>query len=185
MEVIVDGGALAQEFGVDRHAEVLARLEARGFLERRDHRFAHAAGKERAADHDRMAGVLAQALADLLADARTYCRSMWPLPRLGVPTQMIERSVKRTGFLDVGRRAQAPFEHLFLDDLAQVLLDDRAAAGVDQVHLGLLRVHADDFVTFARQAPGAHGPDVTKAHDADLHPQTLRCSLRGQHGPAT
>src|SRR5256714_15518598 len=53
VEVVVDRGAFAQEFGIDGEAEIVAGLEARGFLEGGDDDRAHAAGKHRAAHHDR------------------------------------------------------------------------------------------------------------------------------------
>jgi hypothetical protein len=65
----------------------------------------------------------------------TYLRSMWPLPMLGVPTQMSDTSVWRIASKTLVVARRPPGGHVALDHLADVLLDDRGLAGVDEVDL--------------------------------------------------
>jgi hypothetical protein len=58
--------------------------------------------------------------------------------------------------------ARSRLGHLLLDHLAEVALDDRRAALVDEVDLRLLGIDADDLVAFVREATGAHRADVTE-----------------------
>jgi hypothetical protein len=144
--------AFAQEFGVDAHAEFIARALAGISLEQRDDDAAHRAGQHRATEHDhRRARVVGERLADLLADALH-------VPEIDAAIGLARRADADEhevgvphGVFHHGSGVQPARGDLLGDDLAQVLLDDRRATLIDQVDLGALRIDTDDFMPFLRQ----------------------------------
>jgi hypothetical protein len=71
--------------------------------------------------------------------------------------------------LDGRRGAQPARRRLGGDDVAEILLDDGRAPGVDQVDLGALRVDADDFMAFLRKQSRGYGADLSEPQHADFH----------------
>jgi hypothetical protein len=170
VEVVVHRAAFAQELRVDAHAELRARLASRCGFERRDHHVAHGAGQHRAADHHRRRAVVAaHGFADLLGDPPYVLEvdvAVGAARRAHAHHDQIG-TLHRVDGLDAG--GEPARRHLLLDNLADVLLDDGRAAGVDQVHLARLRVDADHIVALLRQAARSHGADVPQTQDADPH----------------
>src|SRR5262245_32412833 len=168
--VVVHRRAFAQELGVDAQPEFLAGLLARAFFQDRDDDVAHRPRQHGAAHDDhRRAGMRGERAADLLADALD-------VPQVDAAVGLARRADADEGeaaraqrFGDVAGGAQAPLADLLVDDLGEVLLDDRRAAGVDQVDLGGFRVDADDFVALPREASRGYGPDVSEPQNTDFH----------------
>jgi len=74
----------------------------------------------------------------------------------------------------LGAGAQPAGRDLLVDDLADVLLDDRRLAGIDQVDLGSFRIDADHFVSVFRKASRGYGADVSEPQHADFHARRMR-----------
>ena len=186
IEVVVDGGSLAQELGIHAHAEIGSGVPSRAGLERRDHQLAGGPGRQRAAhDDDRRPGVRAQRRADLLADAPHVLEIDVAVAAARRP----DAHENQVGLLDrdadFGARREPAGADLPLDDLADLLLDDRRLARVDELDLARLGVDADHLMAGARQAPGDDRADVAEPQDADLHARArgasfLACTMRCQ-----
>ena len=56
--------------------------------------------------------------------------------------------------------------------------------GVDQINLGLLRIDADDLMTFPGEATRRNGPDVPETPDAKLHDRLFYVLLESTAEPA-
>ncbi|MCY1552295.1 hypothetical protein D9M68_886830 [compost metagenome] len=55
------------------------------------------------------------------------------------------------------------------DHLADVFFNDGRGALVDQLHLGPVRIDADDFVSIRCQATSRDGTHITQTKDTDSH----------------
>ena len=74
----------------------------------------------------------------------------------------------------LGAGAQPARRDLLVDDVADVLLDDRRLAGIDEIDLGALRIDADHFMTVFRKASRGYGADVSKPQHANFHLARMR-----------
>src|SRR5690606_11127836 len=69
-------------------------------------------------------------------------------------------------FGDIRRGAQASRRDGLVDQLAEVRLDDRRAAAVDEIDLDFRRIDADHLVAGTREACRRHRADVSEPEDA-------------------
>jgi hypothetical protein len=171
----MDRGAFAQEFRVDAQAEFLAGLLARIFLQDRDHDFAHGSRQHGAAHDDyRRARMGGDGLADLLAHAL----HIGEVDAAVGQARRADAHQREVGMAhrvaDLGAGAQPSGRYLLVNDVADVLLDDRRLAGVDQIDLGTLRIHADHFVAVFRKASRGYGANVSEPQHANFHVARMR-----------
>ena len=101
--------------------------------------------------------------------ARRASRSSEPSSRLGVPTQTSTRSASFTAATKSVVAVRRPSRAACGDEVAQVLLDDRALAAGEAADLVLVRVDADDVVAEFREARRRHRTDVPQTEDCDAH----------------
>ena len=85
----------------------------------------------------------------------------------------------RLGRVGYGLQA-AGRDHLF-HHLAEVFLDHRGLAVVDQLDLGRVRIDADDGVAVRGEAGGRYAADIAKPKDTDTH-GSVRLWLRAGTG---
>src|SRR5574340_803011 len=71
--------------------------------------------------------------------------------------------------MHIGGGTQLPRFRSFGDHLANILLDDGCDALIDQVHLGLVGIHADHVMAIAGQAAGGNRAHVAQAKNTDSH----------------
>jgi hypothetical protein len=73
------------------------------------------------------------------------------------------------GFGRFTGRPQPSVSHRRSDALANIFLDDRRDAPIDEIHLYRVWVDADDLVSICCQATRRNGTDVAQAEDANAH----------------
>ncbi|MCY1359613.1 hypothetical protein D9M69_461950 [compost metagenome] len=168
--VVLDRGALAEELGVHRDAEIDPGGLAGAVLEDRDHHVLHGARQHGAAHHHGVApGLVAQDETDLAAH-RFDVVELQVAVLLARRADADERQVgggHRLG--DVGGAAQAAGLQALLQEFFQTGFDDGRFALVDQVDLGRGNIHANHFMTACREATGTYCADIAKTENADAH----------------
>ena len=106
---------------------------------------------------------------DFLAHAPHIGKIQITVELEGVPTQISEISDPITASrTSVVARNFSRCRSLG-DHLADIFLDDGGDALVDQVHLGLVRVHADHVMAIAGQTPGGNRAHIAQAENTDAH----------------
>ncbi len=117
--------------------------------------------------------MVTQGRADLLA----YAAHVFQLDVAVAAAGRTDADQKQVGLpdrgIDIRRRGQPARGVLQLYDLADVLLDNRRFAGIDEIDLPGIRIDADDFVAFPGKAGCGDSADVTKSQDANLHDDPL------------
>ena len=177
--VVLDRGALAEEFGVGADAEVDPGLLARAVLDQRDHHVVDGARQYGAAHHHGVAfGLLADGEADLAADGLDVAQVQVAV-LLARRADADERYVGvQHGLLEVGGARQPSGLPALLQQRFQARFDDGRLALVDQVDLGAGDIHTNDFMTACRQAASTYCTDIAQTKDADSHRIHLDCLSR-------
>src|SRR3954469_5326439 len=171
---ILERRALAEELGVDRHAEAVAVFLARGAFERGDDHAVRGPRQHRGANDDHVIVLLAANRgADFLADPLEILQikaAVLAARRAGAEERHVG-AVDRVG--GVGGRAQASLRGALAEQILETRLDDRAAAGVDRRDLVGIDVAADHLVAVAgerRRGDTAHVPKTENRNSHNVSP---------------
>ena len=168
--VVVHRLDFAKELGVEADSEPFSVLLSGRLLETRQQKRTHGSGQYRAADDYQVPRRFpGDAGADDLTDALKRGK-IDPAVRLAGGADGYQRDIGfRHGFRAVVGGAQTARGDGGGDDLADLVLDDRAAAVVDCRDLLAIYVDPHDLEAVARETTACYGAHISEAEDAYTH----------------